>query len=185
VPEKLGFFWKKSLLKRLKGRRTNIQTNAFLRPVMLNPSTFSQILDENLHGLVLYARQWTDAANSWICAEDVVQEAFVRLLQENPMPHSPKAWLYRVVRNLAIDQMRKAGRTTSLTEQDDWFETGTDSLDITESLRKLDDEIREIVVSKIWGNLTFREIAELTGRPISSIHYDYQQGLAQLKELLQ
>jgi RNA polymerase sigma-70 factor (ECF subfamily) len=147
----------------------------------MDSTTFSQILDENQHGLVLYARQWTEAF-----AEDVVQEAFVRLLRENPAPLSPKAWLYRVVRNLAIDHRRKADRTTSLAETDcDWFETTDDSLDITESLRKLDDGIREIVVSKIWGNLTFREIADLTGRPISSVHYDYQQGLAQLKELLQ
>ena len=152
----------------------------------MNSTTFSQILDENLHGLVLYARQWADAKNQSGCAEDVVQDALVRLLRENPPPHSPKAWLYRVVRNLAIDHTRKAGRTVSLTEtEQDWFESEADSLEITESLRKLDDEIREIVVSKIWGNLTFREIAELTGRPISSIHYDYQQGLAQLKELLE
>jgi len=145
----------------------------------MNSTTFSQILDENLHGLVLYARQWAGEF-----AEDVVQEAFVRLLQESPVPRSPKAWLYRVVRNLAIDHRRKAGRTTSL-DDFDWFETETETLDVTESLQKLDDEVREIVVSKIWGNLTFREIAELTGRPISSVHYDYQQGLAQLKEFLQ
>ena len=152
----------------------------------MNSTTFSQILDENQHGLVLYARQWTDAADQWYSAEDIVQEAFVRLLRECPVPQSPKAWLYQVVRNLAIDYRRKAVRTTSLGEADpDWFESETDSLDITESLRKLDGDIREIVISKIWGNLTFREIAELTGRPISSVHYDYQQGLNQLKELLE
>ena len=144
-------------------------------------TTFSHILDENLPGLVLYARQWAAGF-----AEDVVQEAFVRLLQENPVPQSPKAWLYRVVRNLAIDHARKANRTTSLSDLElDWFEAADDSLDVTESLRKLDDGGREIVVSKIWGDLTFREIAELTGRPISSVHHDYQQGLAQLKEILQ
>jgi len=156
----------------------------------MNSMTFTQILDENLHGLVLYARQWTDAKNQWHSAEDVVQEAFMRLLREIPPPQSPKAWLYRVVRNLAIDHLRKTGRTTSLANLDlDWFETPEDSLEmdsleITESLRKLSDDVREIVVSKIWGNLTFREIAELTGRPISSVHYDYQQGIAQLRELL-
>ncbi len=132
-----------------------------------------------MHGLVLYARQWTDGF-----AEDVVQEAFIRLLRESPTPRSPKAWLYRVVRNLAIDHSRRANRTTALVDHD-WFEPEDDTAEISESLRQLDDDIREIVVSKIWGNLTFREIADLTGRPISSVHYDYQQGLARLKELLQ
>ena len=67
-----------------------------------NHAIVSRLLDENVRGLVLYARQW-DPAN----AEDLVQEAFLRLLTESPLPDSPKAWLYRVVRNLAIDHVRR------------------------------------------------------------------------------
>ena len=145
----------------------------------MNSTILTRLLEENVPALVLYARQWTDPF-----AEDVVQEAFLRLLRENPPPSSPKAWLYRVVRNLAIDHSRHDNRTTSLAGHD-WFENADDSTETTELLQKLSDDVREIVVSKIWGDLTFREIAELTGRPISSVHYDYQQGIAQLKEFLQ
>jgi len=69
-----------------------------------------------------------------------------------------------------------------------WFEPSTknpaDLEDLTEALQQLPLEIREIIVSKIWGNLTFREISELTGRPISSVHHDYQTGITQLRDIL-
>ncbi|GHT43033.1 hypothetical protein FACS189443_6630 [Planctomycetales bacterium] len=58
--------------------------------------------DEMSRGLILYARQWVGTA-----AEDVVQEAFLKLLTESPPPDSPKSWLYRVVRNHAIDLKRR------------------------------------------------------------------------------
>ena len=150
-----------------------------------NHAIVSRLLDESVRGLVLYARQW-DAAN----AEDLVQEAFLRLLTESPLPDSPRAWLYRVVRNLAIDQVRRENTRLRHESIGSWFEpSATDSHaaehDLTEALEQLPPVIREIIISKIWGNLNFREIAELTDRPISSVHYDYQQGIQQLRTLLE
>lgn len=158
---------------------------------MESRAIFSELLKENLHGLVLYARQWTEPF-----AEDIVQEAFLKLFQENPIPRFPKAWLFRVVRNLAIDCARRENRTTPLSEEHlslekPWFEDNETQEDVeqltelTELLRTLEEPIREIVVAKIWGNLTFREIAELQNRPISSVHADYQQGLARLRTLFE
>jgi RNA polymerase sigma-70 factor (ECF subfamily) len=40
-------------------------------------------------------------------AEDVVQEAQLRLHQTNPQPDSPEAFLYRVVSNLCVDKLRR------------------------------------------------------------------------------
>jgi RNA polymerase sigma-70 factor (ECF subfamily) len=150
-----------------------------------------QLLDENVRALTLFARQRDE-----IClgtnAEDIVQEAFLRLLQESIFPSSPKAWLFRVVRNLSIDLARrkKTIPQDSLTNQ--WFEpiqndncNNNLTDDLTEALQKLPQELREIIVAKIWGNLNFREIAELTERPISSVHHDYKQGIDQLRKLLE
>ena len=161
---------------------------------MSNHAIVSQLLDAHVRGLVLYARQW-DAAN----AEDIVQEAFLRLLSETPLPDSPKAWLYRVVRNLAIDQVRRAKKISHHADIGSWFEpVAADEvaadlraaekiateLDLTNALEQLPPDIREIIISKVWGNLNFREIAALTGRPISSVHHDYQQGIRLLRKLL-
>jgi len=156
---------------------------------MSNHAIVSQLLDVHVRGLVLYARQW-DAAN----AEDIVQEAFLRLLTETPMPDSPKAWLYRVVRNLAIDHARRTKKMSHHADIGSWFEpvaaddtameNTTLELDLTNALEQLPPDIREIIISKVWGNLNFREIAALTGRPISSVHHDYQQGIKLLRKLL-
>ncbi len=143
-----------------------------------------RLLKENLRGLVLFARQWAGAA-----AEDVVQDAFVKLLNEENCPESPKAWLYRVARNGAIDRQRKENRFKNDPERlADWFEQVDekpfDGEALTKALESLDADIREIVVAKIWGDLPFREIAELSGRPISSVHWDYQRGLDRLRNIL-
>ena len=147
-----------------------------------------RLLDDHRRGLVLYARQWSGAA-----AEDVVQDAFLKLLTEirrhHSLPDSPKAWLYRVVRNGAIDRQRKESRCRNDSEHlDDWFEPVADEpFDgeaLTAALESLDADVREIIVAKIWSDLTFREIAELTGRPISSVHLDYQRGIETLRRIL-
>jgi RNA polymerase sigma-70 factor (ECF subfamily) len=137
--------------------------------------------NEHVRGLILYARQWADRD-----AEDVVQDAFLKLLATNPPPDVPKAWLYRVVRNAAIDRRRKS-RWFRPPPLENWFETLPDKSDpfegveLTQLLESLPEPCREIVIAKIWGNLNFREIAELTGRPISSVHADYQNSIEQLK----
>ena len=138
----------------------------------------------HVRGLILYARQWADRE-----AEDVVQDAFLKLLTANPPPDDPKSWLYRVVRNTAIDRQRK-NRWFRPPPLENWFETlpdksqPFDGVELTQLLESLPKDLREIVIAKIWGNLTFREIAELTQRPISSVHSDYQTGIERLRKEL-
>ena len=72
----------------------------------LDADSLSRLLSRHGPALVLYARQWCAAA------EDVVQEAFVRLAGQKVSPDDPVGWLYRVVRNGAINQLRSADRRT-------------------------------------------------------------------------
>ncbi|MDR2172158.1 MAG: RNA polymerase sigma factor [Planctomycetaceae bacterium] len=147
-----------------------------------------QLLDDNIRALTLYARQW-DMVSSGTDAEDIVQEAFLRLLQESPLPPSPRAWLFRVVRNLSIDLSRRKKEITQSNTTENWFDQRQNNNNnltenLTETLQQLPQHLREIIVAKIWGNLKFREIAKLTNRPISSIHHDYQQAISILQKLL-
>src|SRR6516164_7818745 len=70
----------------------------------MSPHDFARLLDTHGGPLVLYARQW--------CAvpEDVVQDAFLKLLALRQPPRDVVPWLYRVVRNRAIDSQRVARR---------------------------------------------------------------------------
>ncbi len=62
------------------------------------------LVDRYAAALELYARQWCGAP------EDVVQEAFLKLVAQRPRPDQPGAWLFRVVRNGAINAAVAARR---------------------------------------------------------------------------
>src|SRR5688500_2692529 len=80
--------------------------------------------------LTLYARQWVgDAALS----QDVVQDALAALLTQRPPPDDPLAWMYRAVRNGAIDAARSSSRRRRRERavaqlRREWFEPRADAL---------------------------------------------------------
>ena len=61
--------------------------------------------------LCLYALHYLGDTNA---AEDVVQESFTALWQQEKAIQSVKAWLYAAVRNRCIDVLRRAGKTEPL-----------------------------------------------------------------------
>lgn len=148
----------------------------------VDPQRLAELLDRHSTALALYASQWTHTA------DDVVQEAFVRLVSTQPTPERPVPWLYAVVRNLSHSHRRADGRRRRreafvarfVTEQPD-LEAVWEIADVLELLTA---ETREIIVAHIWGGLTFAEIAELVGMSSSAVHRSYQSGLALLRKKL-
>jgi RNA polymerase sigma factor (sigma-70 family) len=153
----------------------------------LGAEELSRLLDEHGRALVLYARQWCDTP------EDVVQDALVLLVRQAVRPDNAVAWLYQVVRNGAISALRSAGRRTrreaSVAHRaEPWFHASEsdrlDAVEATRALAELPIEQRETIVARLWGGLSFEQIAELTGCSTSSAHRWYQNGLAALRERL-
>src|SRR5215207_8009242 len=70
----------------------------------MGPDQLADLVDRYASALVLYARQWC------ACPEDVVQTAFLKLVRVRTPPDNLVPWLYRVVRNGAIDASRAARR---------------------------------------------------------------------------
>ncbi|HEX9046698.1 MAG TPA: RNA polymerase sigma factor, partial [Verrucomicrobiae bacterium] len=66
--------------------------------------------------LLGYARRYTGET---ALAEDVVQEAFMKLHAQFDQVQAPRQWLYRTVHNLALNQRRAAGKTVSLEQPAD------------------------------------------------------------------
>jgi RNA polymerase sigma factor (sigma-70 family) len=147
-----------------------------------------QLLDGHAAALVLYARQWCDTP------EDVVQDALVQLMAEPAAPQNPVAWLYRTVRNRAINagrarRRRAAHEAQAAMQARSWFvPAACDRLDAaaaTEALAALPLELREVIVARLWGALPLEEIARLAGTSVSTAHRRYQQGIAALRERLE
>ena len=157
----------------------------------LKPDDLCRLIDTHSATLILYAKQWN--AND---AEDVVQETFLRLVrraQWEGKPENPAAWLFTAVRNEAIDRIRKAKRRQKherqrAEERPVWLETPPDtSLRAEELLKSLDVlplEQREIVIARIWGGLTFDEIAVLIGDSRTTVHRRYGEALETLRQKL-
>src|SRR6187549_1543710 len=99
---------------------------------MMDANVLGQLVDQHAAALVLYARQWAAAP------EDVVQDAFLKLVEVRSPPDDPAAWLFAVVRNRAMD-LAKADRRRAKREQaarpDHWFvEPDVDGLDADRSV---------------------------------------------------
>ena len=155
----------------------------------MNEIDFTQLVQMRLGPLVLYARQFDVAL-----AEDLVHEAFLKLaekIREGIPPQKPDSWLYSTVRNLAMDQFRarkvfqKHAENFSQSRAS-WFTCDQDAeLDgelLTKQLQELPLEQREVIVAHLWGEQSFREIAEWTGRSFSTVRRQFHSGITTLRE---
>ena len=157
----------------------------------------ASLVRHHLKPLVLFARQWDD-----VSAEDTVHDAFVRLaelVRDKKPPENAIGWLYRVIRNGAIDRLRKKRQTSKHAENyarqnGNWFVSRTqvdgmldnkiDGHMLTEMLLQLPLEQREVIVARLWGGLSFRDVAELVGRPVTTVRREFQNGLETLRSQL-
>ncbi len=152
----------------------------------MTASDFAALVDSHGAGLVLIARQW--------CAtpEDVVQDALLKLIVQGVPPCDPAAWLYRVVRNGAIDagrkERRQRKRELATLNGSPWFrEAEVDGMDAeaaVAALRKLPAEQREVVIAHIWAGLTFQQIAAGAECSPSSAHRHFTAAIAALRKEL-
>lgn len=144
--------------------------------------------------LLLCARQWT---RSLADAEDVLQEAFLRYWRhQRHLPGEPMALLVTSVRRAALDLGRREGRRATREnragEDADahlaWFECPTEGDErraaIEEALQRIPPEQREVLVLKIWGELTFEEIALQLDLPPNTAASRYRYALAALRKQL-
>ncbi len=145
--------------------------------------------------LLLFARQWVAEPAE---AEDVVQVAFVKFWKKQPearREHWPL--LYAAVRSTALDHLRGTERrarreaepsVTVLREDTTFFDTTVEQREeaalIGAALHELPAEQREVLVLRIWGGLTFAEIATTLGESINTISSRYRYALEALRRQL-
>ncbi|MBP7050059.1 MAG: RNA polymerase sigma factor [Phycisphaerae bacterium] len=140
--------------------------------------------------LTLYARAWLGHDG----AQDAVQAAFVRLMGQSTEPTDIHAWLFRTVRNEAITRLRRRqcrrrhDRQLS-SQQASWFEGRPDDLidarRAQEILETLPEPQREVVLLRIWGQLSLAQIVGIVGGSTSTIHSRYKAALAAIKERME
>jgi RNA polymerase sigma-70 factor (ECF subfamily) len=144
-------------------------------------------------------------------AEDVVQDAFVRVVQSAAeFKHEARftTWVYTITRNLCIDQLRKRAlrKHPSLDqgkpgEEGDGPTLGEQTADVRASVEReatgaelkeriakaveaLPEEQREVFLMREVANLPFKEIAEVTGVPENTVKSRMRYALERLQQAL-
>ena len=153
----------------------------------LTAEELADLVDAYAPRLVMYARA--------LCAspEDVVQEALSALAAAPEPPVDAKAWLYRAVRNAALNASRGARRRRRHEQEagalrQEWFtpaaDDAIDAAGATAALADLPEPEREVVVLRLWSRMTFEQIAELTGSSDSTAQRRYAAAIQSLRERL-
>ena len=151
------------------------------------------------HGprLLLFARQ--QARNDYD-AEDILQEAFVRIwrLYGHTGEIAP-GLVFQAIRRLSIDYARRDIRRQHREKKADevdriecgsvqWFESSLEKkechIQLEEAIRQLSSKHQEVLMLKIWGELTFEEIGKTLEIPLHTAASRYRHALTYLKSIL-
>jgi RNA polymerase sigma-70 factor (ECF subfamily) len=147
-------------------------------------------LEEHAPKFLLFARQ---QARSEADAQDLVQEAVVEAAQRQHDGRPPaSALVFATVRRRAIDLARREDRRTgrelaAAPASASWFDTSVEDRELSQliqgAMSRLPDMYREVVTLKVWGGLTFAEIADTLGIPANTAASRYRYGLVELRRL--
>jgi RNA polymerase sigma-70 factor (ECF subfamily) len=120
-------------------------------------------------------------------AEDVLHQVFLQLLRDGATQISSPGYLFRAVRNRVLNQIRDRSREVALDSEAPWLESPSGStetaLALQSALRTLPEEQREVIVLRMWGQMTFEEVAGVVGISANTAASRYRYGLAKLNEV--
>ena len=128
-----------------------------------------------------------------------MQEVFLRALARSRWwfgLRNPAGYLYRAARNEALSRLRKRSVRTRAAEEliysgellasvETSLESAEEAARVNLALLALPVDQREVVVLKVYQNMTFKEIARVTGASQNTAASRYRYALAKLKEILE
>jgi RNA polymerase sigma-70 factor (ECF subfamily) len=156
-----------------------------------DPDQWADWLERHGAALVLLARQ---RVASRADAEDVVQEAFVRFWRSRHRADDPTAYLYTCVQRCASNWQRSRERRSrregvAARPEAEAVLSGPPEQEerraaIEAVLRRLPEAQREVLVMKVWGGLSFPQIAEALQISANTAASRYRYALTKLRERL-
>jgi RNA polymerase sigma-70 factor (ECF subfamily) len=159
---------------------------------MSGESELERLYDEHAQALFAFLLNLTrDEADT----RDLLQEIFVKLAREPQLlagVREPRAFLVRLVHNAAIDLMRRRGthertKENFAVEISSVFAPATDPdeetfrRELSDALAELPPEQRAVAHLKLWGGLTFEQIAEALGISPNTAASRYRYALDKLR----
>ncbi len=144
---------------------------------------------EHRQQLYTYAVSFTRQREA---AEDAIHQAFQQLLRRDELPADLRPYVFRCVRNAALDGLRRAKvRADSIFDEERTIDQVAPDTPAPFLARELDEKLqslsldeRETIVLKIYDDFTFQEIAALRNVPLPTVASWYRRGLEKLKTLM-
>jgi RNA polymerase sigma-70 factor (ECF subfamily) len=162
--------------------------------ISLLPSTSNQPLDHpgdphDITHLVLHVDAAYNLAR-WLMhdeteAEEVVQEAYLRAIRyfAGFRGGDGRAWLLTIVRNLCFTRLKQRGAAGQHTDFDEVLHSANQPIPdpeaalllaertdlLRKSLEELPPHYREVIVLRELEELSYREIASITGMPVGTV----------------
>ena len=126
-------------------------------------------------------------------AEDVSQEVFLKIwakARTYRIGSNPKAWIMGITRNEAITSLRNNRReydiddefVREIPERELTEDLVLDSVSLADRLGMVPSDESEIILLRVIGGLTVRDISKLTGIPYTTVCRKYQNGISVLGE---
>lgn len=155
-------------------------------------SAFAELYDACADRLFAYAKSRSGLHE---VAADIVQSSFLRLVKRRRRlrkVESPVAYVFQIARNELVRQAKRPANKNSQPLEaaenvvDSRWRDGVDDADTALAvLDRLDSMAREIVELKIYGGLTFEEIAAITGQPLGTVATRYRRALESVRDWLE
>ena len=158
---------------------------------MATHAEWRQWLDDHTPKFLLFARQ---KARFEADAQDLVQEAVLEAMERGDSASLPPvALVFATIHRRAIDQARSEDRRSAREFKvldgtvEAWFDREVENREhsqlIQSAMNQLPEIYREVVTLKVWGELTFAQIAEALGIPANTAASRYRYGLEELRKL--
>jgi RNA polymerase sigma-70 factor (ECF subfamily) len=151
-----------------------------------SPIQWRTWLEASARRFLLFARDQTRCEAD---AQDVLQDALVEVWRRGEGRTPDHALVFATIRRRAIDLARRDGRR-ELREQvaPDWFHTSAAETahddELERAVKSLPSHLREVVVLKVWSELTFQQIADMLGVPLNTAASRYRYALEHLRTAL-
>lgn len=131
-------------------------------------------------------------------AEDIAGEAFLKALQsfrsyrEEDVPM--QGWLYRIAHNLMVDHLRKSNKrrtvpidSVTLQDDDDPADTAEKNVEfeqVTQAMKQLTAEQREVISLRFFGGLTSKEVGVILNKGDGAVREMQRAAMEKLRGIM-